>query len=118
VFLKPAHGLKLFKNLSTPLLIFGLALLTILVLDQQPFGVEAVSDRVPRNSFLADRCSRSGRFPRILAIGVALSGRDDSGSTHFGIDLVQCAVRLVFVAVGWQVVGCAWVVSLRSWRFF
>src|SRR5205085_4170794 len=76
-----------------------------------------MSDRVLRNSFLAGRCFGSGTLAPVLPIGFALPGRDGTFSARFRSDLVPWFPRLVSIVAGWQVVRCASVLSLRSFRF-
>jgi len=45
--LKPAHRLIMFEYVGIEVVVFALAFLTILVLDQQPFGIEPVLDGIP-----------------------------------------------------------------------
>src|SRR5438309_4332280 len=78
--LTPILRLKVLNNTGVQLVVFGLALLSVLVLDQQPFGIEAVLDGIPRNSFLTGCCCWSGRLSCVPTVRRDFSGRDGSFS--------------------------------------
>src|ERR1700730_2247236 len=104
-FFEPANRLIVFTNASIEVVVFVLAFLSVLVLNQQEFREEPVPDSISRNSFLPRRCSWSSGLPCIPAVGVDFSGRDGAFTTRFRSDFTPPFNGLLSIVVCRQFAG-------------
>src|SRR5678815_6109750 len=78
-----AHWLKMFDDIGLEVIVFALVLLSILVLDQQVFGVEPVFGGILGDSFLASHRFWSSALLCIPLVSFDFSGRGGWFSARF-----------------------------------